>query len=69
MNDQNIIHRMFAKGDAIRDSYNDFDYSKLENTQLHTLWKLSFFSRQRDRIIRKFNSTRIDYDAKITFLD
>jgi hypothetical protein len=32
MDDQNILHRMLAKGDAIRDKYNDFDYSQLDST-------------------------------------
>jgi hypothetical protein len=32
MDDQNILHRMLAKGDAIRDKYNEFDFTQLDST-------------------------------------
>eukprot|EP00347_Sterkiella_histriomuscorum_P004481 403360302 len=69
MNDQNIVHRMLAKGDALRDHYNGFDFSQLDSSQQSVLRKLSFFSRNRERIVNKFNSTKIGYDVKIAFLD
>lgn len=69
MDDQNIMHRMLAKGDAFRSKYADFDYSKLDSTQHAYLNRLAFFSRHRERILRKFNGTSITYDVKIAFLD
>jgi len=69
MDEQNIVHRMLAKGDVLREKYKDFDFSQLDDTQIKYLNRLAFFSRHRERILRKFNGTRISYDVKIAFLD
>ena len=69
MDDQNILHRMLAKGDALRERYNDFDFSKLDSTQNTYLSRLGFFSKHRERILSKFNGTSITYDVKSAFLD
>jgi len=60
---------MLAKGDSLRPSYKDFDFSQLDETQQKYLNYLTFFSKHRERIIRKFNATKISYDVKIAFLD
>jgi hypothetical protein len=69
MDEQNILHRMLAKGDKLRQRYADFDFSKLDQQQHKYLAKLTFFSRHRERILRKFNGTTITTDVKIAFLD
>jgi hypothetical protein len=69
MDDQNILHRMLAKGDAIREKYIDFDFGKLDSTQNTYLSRLGIFAKHRERILRKFNGTSITYDVKIAFLD
>lgn len=60
---------MLAKGDQLRVRYENFEWSKLEQDQLKYLDRLSFFSKHRERILRKFNGTTISYDEKIAFLD
>ena len=60
---------MLAKGDALRERYRDFDFSKLDSTQNTYLSRLAFFSKHRERILSKFNGTSITYDVKIAFLD
>jgi len=69
VDDQNILHRMLAKGDALRDRYKDFDFSALDPYQQTQLSRLSLFSKHRERILRKFNGTTITFDVKIAFLD
>ena len=69
MEDQNLLHRMLAKGDQLKYKYKDFDYSQLDSSQHSILKQLSFFSRHRERIARKFNGTKITSDVKIIFLD
>lgn len=64
-----MLHRMLEKGDVLKDQYKDFDFSKLEPAQHKYLKKLSFFSKHRERILRKFNGTTISTDVKILFLD
>jgi hypothetical protein len=60
---------MFAKGDRIKDQYANFDFSRLDKTQLSILNKLSFFAKHKERIAQKFNGTHISRDVKIIFLD
>jgi hypothetical protein len=60
---------MLAKGDNLREKYAGFDFSKLDNTQLTHINRLTFFSKHRERILRKFNGTTINADVKIAFLD
>jgi hypothetical protein len=69
MEDQNILSLMFQKGDQIKDKYKDFNFDQLDSTQKRYLNRLSFFSKHRERIIRKFNGTTISNDVKILFLD
>jgi hypothetical protein len=69
MDEQNILHRMLAKGDSLRSRYDNFDFEALEPVQHTYLSRLAFFSRHRERILRKFNGTNITYDVKIAFLD
>ena len=69
VDDQNILHRMLAKGDALRDRYKDFDYSAMQPYQQKQLSRLAFFSKHRERILKKFNGTNITIDVKIAFLD
>ena len=69
MDEQNILHRMLAKGDALRQRYATYDFSSLDSQQQRYLNRLSFFSRHRERILRKFNGTTITMDVKIAFLD
>lgn len=67
--EQNILHRMLSKGDSLRDRYKDFDYSSLDSTQNTYLSRLSFFSKHRERVLRKFNAAPTTSDVKIAFLD
>lgn len=60
---------MLAKGDALRERYQGFDFTKLEPEQSKYINRLTFFSRHRERILKKFNGTSITYDVKISFLD
>jgi len=69
MDEQNIIHRMLAKGDALKERYRGFDFGALDSTQHKYLKKLTFFSRWKDTIARRFNGTRISHDVKVMFLD
>uniref|UniRef100_A0A7S3CK52 Uncharacterized protein n=1 Tax=Strombidium rassoulzadegani TaxID=1082188 RepID=A0A7S3CK52_9SPIT len=69
MDERNFVEKMLMKGDALRPQYRDFDFSKLDKTQIFWLDKLSWFSRFRKRIINRFNGTAITSDAKIVFLD
>lgn len=69
MDEQNILHRMLAKGDTLRDAYKDFDFSKLDAIQHKYLNRLTFFAKHRERILKKFNGTKISYDEKVAFLD
>lgn len=69
MDEQNILHRMLAKGDHLRSRYDSFDFTALDQTQQKYLNRLSFFAHHRERILRKFNGTSITHDVKIAFLD
>lgn len=69
MDEANLLQKMLEKGDQIRSHYKDFDYDSLDSTQLKYLNKLTFFSKHRNRIIKKFNGTHISTDVKIQFLD
>ena len=60
---------MLAKGDLLRERYENFDWGKLETNQVKYLDRLSFFSKHRERILKKFNGTTITHDVKIAFLD
>lgn len=60
---------MLAKGDALRGQYKNFDFTTLDEAQHKYLNRLTFFARHRERILRKFNGTKITNDVKIAFLD
>lgn len=69
MDDQNVVHRMLAKGDALRSKYEGFNFEGLDATQQYYLKRLSFFSHHRERILKKFSGTSISSDVKVAFLD
>lgn len=69
MDEKNLLHQMLAKGDRIKDQYVNFDFDGLDSTQVKYLNKLSFFSKHKERIAKKFNGTHISRDVKILYLD
>ena len=69
MDDTNLLQKMLEKGDKIRGEYKNFDFSTLDATQLKYINRLTFFSKRRDLIVKKFNGTHISTDVKIMFLD
>ena len=66
---KNIVERMLLKGDRIKQNYDDYDYSKLDKTQLFWLETLSLYSRYRHRVISHFNDRGVTTDMKVIFLD
>jgi hypothetical protein len=50
----NTMKAMLVKGDKLRPRYENFDFEKLDSTQKRWLNFLTFFTRQRSRIERKF---------------
>lgn len=70
MDNTNMMERMLQKGDRLTlERYQNFDFSKLDETQMFWIKKLSLFSKYRERIINRFNGTYISNDIKIMFLD
>ena len=69
MNESNMMERMLQKGDKLSSRYEDFDFSKLDDSQLFWIKKLTIFSKYRERIIDRYNGTYISTDIKIMFLD
>ena len=65
-----MMERMLQKGDRLTlERYQNFDFSKLDSTQMFWIKKLSLFSKYRERIVNRFNGTYISNDIKIMFLD
>ena len=60
---------MLQKGDRMQPRYANFDYDKLEASQLWWIQKLGMYSKYRKRIINRYNGTSISSDIKIMFLD
>ena len=70
MEDQDIVGKMFKKGDELRAAkYADFSFNEISPEQQKFLTKLSYFSKNRDWIIKKFNGRKITRDIKVHFLD
>ena len=70
MDNTNMMERMLQKGDRLTvERYENFDFAKLDATQMFWINKLSLFSKYRERIVNRFNGTYISNDIKIMFLD
>lgn len=61
---------MFQKGDKLKlDKYVNFSFDDASPEQHKFLKKLSYFSKHRDWIIKKFDNRKITQDIKVHFLD
>ena len=69
MDDRNLLHLMFEKGDKLRPKYNDFDFSQLEAYQIKSLQRLSFFSKHKKRILKRISGRNVTREVKVIFLD
>jgi len=64
-----MLTRMFEKGDNLKPQYKNFDFSGLDDQQHKTLKALTFFSRHKNWLKKKFDGTTITSDVKIIFID
>ena len=67
--DLNLMEKMLSKGDSLRPKYENFDYSKLDSTQLFWIKRLTFFTRYRERIESRFKDVKVSTDMKILFIE
>ena len=63
------MKEMLKKGDVLKPRYEDFDYSKLDETQLAWLSRLSLFSRYRNRIEKYFEEAPMTSEMKLLFVE
>ena len=66
--EDNIMGKMLQKGDKLRPKYQDFDFSKLDSTQLFWIKRLTWFSQYREKIEDKFK-LKVSEDMKILFIE
>ena len=67
--DLNLMEKMLAKGDDLRPKYENFDYSKLDSTQLFWIRQLTWFTKYRQQIENRFKSVKVSSDMKILFIE
>ena len=60
---------MLKKGDDLRPAYNNFDYEALDSTQLAWVRRMTLYTQYRDRVIHKFEESRVSNDMKILFIE
>lgn len=60
---------MLAKGDEIKDKYRGFDFTELDPVQLRYINRLSFFSKYKERITKRFAQAKVSREVKIIYLD
>ena len=67
--DLNLMEKMLAKGDDLRPKYENFDYSKLDSTQLFWIRQLTWFTKYRQQIENRFKSVKVSSDMNILFIE
>ena len=67
--DINVMEKMLSKGDDLRPKYDDFDFSKLDSSQLFWIKNLTWFTKYRNQIENRFKSVRVSSDMKILFIE
>ena len=67
--DLNIMEKMLEKGDDLRPKYDNFDYTKLDSTQLFWIRKLTWFTKFRTQIENRFKAVKISSDMRILFIE
>ena len=60
---------MLLRGEKLKPRYANFDFSALDEDQHTLLKKLTMFSKNKERIIKKFSGDSLSHDVKIIFLD
>ena len=65
----NVMEEMLKKGDELRPRYDNFDYSKLDSTQLFWINKLTWFTKYRNQIENRFKAVKVSSDMKILFIE
>ena len=70
MNNQtNLMREMLKKGDALRPSYEDFDFDGLDPTQQAWIRRLTKFTRFRHRVESYFQEVRLSNEMKLLFIE
>ena len=67
--ESNVMERMLAKGDELRPKYDNFDFSKLDKTQLFWIRQLTWFTKYRTNIENRFKAVNVSTDMKILFIE
>ena len=69
MEEENIVRRLLEEGSKTKVKYADFDYSKLDETQLTHIKRLSFFSKHKSTILRYIGMSKSSVEGRIAFLE
>ena len=70
MVEDNKMIMMLSKGDRLRPQYQDFDFSNLDSKQLQWINHLSYFTKYRGFMERRFDNTgKISNDMMVCFIE
>lgn len=65
----NTMEKMLQKGDELRPKYENFDWDKLDSESRAWLNRLTWFSRHRPYILKKFQDVKVSADMKILYIE